>query len=524
MDITAESGLSEKPVDWPQGGFQIPEVMGGGVAFLDYDNDDDLDILEIRFPSPDRPNEPAPNRLYRREPDGRYVDVSDGSGIADGGYGQGVAAGDVDNDGDVDVFVANYGLDALYFNNGDGTFSKAPDSSGITGDHWSVAAAFVDYDRDNDLDLFVVHYLLFDPNEKCVGKNGSLDFCNPQIFPNTPDTLYQNNGDGTFSDVTENVGITTPGRGLGVICVDFTGDDWVDMYVANDMEANHLWVNQGDGTFVDEAVMKGAAFNDEGFGAGSMGVAAGDVDGNGGYDLFMTHLTRETNTLYCSTAVGVFRDCSSASGMAPIDLPFTGFGCGMFDFDHDGDLDVAVVNGRIKRGPILEPAFSSRFWSHYAEPNLLFKNDGSGRFSNASEHAGSFAWRVEVTRGLAFGDIDDDGDIDMLSAGVAAPIRLFRNQSPKNGDHWLKVRAITGKRDALGADVTVIAGSSRFRRPILAASSYIASSEPRAHFGLGGIDRIDAIETVWPDGNRERFETTAVDRLVIVRQGDGTPQ
>ena len=394
-------------------------------------------------------------------------------------------------------------------------------AAGFSGDAWSTSAAFVDYDRDGDLDLYVVHYVLFDPTVICRRLNDAPDFCGPRKFKGVLDTLYRNNGDGTFTDVTALAGIALPGNGVGVICADLTGDGWVDFYVTNDGEANHLWVNRGDGAFADEAIMRGVAFNTHGMAEASMGVAVGDADDDGEMDLFMTHLSNQTNTLYNASSYGIFGDVSDASGFAGVDLPFTGFGCGFFDVDHDGDLDLAVVNGRVARGPVLSGATVGTFWNPYAEPNLLFQNDGRGRFSDVSSLAGAFTAQVEVSRGLAFGDIDRDGDIDLVVANLSGKLRVFRNDAPAPGTHWLLVRAVTGNRDAIGAYVTVVSAGPKLVRLALPGYSYQSSNHPRAHFGLGQIDQIEAIEVTWPDGERERFEAPGVNRELTVRQGDG---
>ncbi len=521
-EITAELGLSGPPEVWPDGTYTLPEIMGGGVALFDYDNDGDLDLLQIRSPPPGRFEAPAPNRLFEQRADGAFSDVTSISGLGEPGYGQGVAVGDADNDGDVDVYVTNYGPDAFFRNNGDGSFVDATSTAGLAGDHWSTSAAFVDYDRDGDLDLYVVHYVLFDPENRCSSKTGVPDYCGPQEFDGTIDTLYRNNGDGTFTDVTIDAGITSPGRGLGVVPVDLTGDGWVDIYIANDGEVNQLWVNRGDGTFVDEAVMRGIGFNVHGQAEASMGVTAGDADGDGRIDLFMTHLVGETNTLYLASENAIFTDASEISGLSAIDLSYTGFGCGFFDFDNDGDLDLALVNGRVKRGPAAPGTSPGGFWSRYAESNLLLRNDGGSGFADVSSAAGALTTWIEISRGLAFGDIDGDGDLDLVEGSLAG-IRLFRNDAPPPGAHWLLVRAVSGKRDALGASVALVAGGRRMVRLALPAYSYASSSDSRVHFGLGESDSVAGIEVTWPDGTLERFTVPGVDREVTVHKGQGEP-
>ena len=519
QDVTPEHGFENATGALPPGTYFLPELMGGGLALFDYDNDADLDLLQIRFPLPGQPQDEAPNRLFQQQADGEYLDVTPTSGLGDPGYGQGVATGDADNDGDLDVYVTNYGADSFYLNNGDGTFSEATIRTGFGGKAWSSSAAFVDYDADGALDLYVVHYLQY-TGTVCSDLSDAPEYCGPQHFKGTVDRLYRNRGDAIFEDLTESAGIETPGKGLGVICADLSGDGWVDIFVANDADVNQLWVNQGDGTFVDQAVARGVGVNVYGRTEASMGVTVGDANADGRLDLFMTHLQNETNTLYLGQAGGMLADHTATSGFGTVDLPYTGFGCGFLDIDNDGDLDLALVNGRIHRGPAHAGADVGPFWERYVEPNLLFLNDGLGHFSDTGTRAGSFAALVDVYRGLAFGDIDRDGAIDMAVGGLRG-IRIFRNQAPTAGHHWLRVRALVGKRDAIGALVKIRAGEREWSGLVLAAYSYLSSSAPQLHFGLGNLDVIDAIEVYWPDRSRERFAILEVDREITLRQGTG---
>ena len=527
-EVTSALGFTQTDAAWPAGTHALPEVIGSGVAVFDYDNDAALDILHIRFPPPGKMDTPVPNRLFRQQADGTFVDVTEIAGIGDAGYGQGVAIGDVDNDGDADVHVTNYGPDAFYRNNGDGTFSLA--DIGISNEAWGTSATFGDYDRDGYLDLYIANYVQFDPAAVCRGKHSAPDYCNPQVFDAAPDGLFRNRGDGTFTDVTQEAGIAAmSGRGLGVVCLDLTGDGWVDFYVANDGEANQLWVNQRDGTFTEEAIVRGLAFNTYGQPEGSMGLAVGDLNGDMRADLFATHLSGETNTLYMTTPYAVFVDMTEMAGFAGHDLLFTGFGCGFLDFDNDADLDIALVNGRVKRGSILVGADIGEFWNFYAEPNLLFQNAGTGienpavtlTFKDVSSLAPDFTGQIEVSRGMAFGDIDRDGDIDMVVSNLDNRIRLFRNDAALPQNNYLFVQAITQNRDALGAQVTLRVGSGALTAHVLPGTSYLSSSEPSIHFGLGTIDTVEAIEVQWPDGDREKFPGTAVNRRVRVYQGEG---
>ena len=540
-EVTAALGLPQMEASWSPGTHALPEVIGSGVALFDYNNDGALDVLHIRFPPPGKADAPAPNQLFQQQPDGTYVDVTKAAGIGHEGYGQGVAIGDVDNDGDVDVYVTNYRVsDVFYRNNGDGTFALK--EVGLSNEAWGTSATFGDYDRDGDLDLYVANYVQFDPEMVCRGKHSAIDYCNPKVFEPATDRLFQNNGDGSFTDVTEPAGIAAvSGRGLGVVCLDLTGDGWADFFVANDGEANHLWVNQTDGTFAEEAILHGLAFNAYGQPEGSMGIAVGDINGDTFPDLFATHLSGETNTLYIASNHSVFTDMTEIAGFAGRDLRWTGFGCGFLDFDNDADLDIALVNGRVKRGEILDGAAVGAFWNFYAEPNLLFRNSNqqsgvssqqkegtssenqllTAHFTDVSSRAPDFTERVEVSRGMAFGDIDSDGDIDMVVSSLDNRLRVFRNDAPPPQHHYLFVQAITRNRDALGAQVTLRTESRTLTGYVLPGSSYLSSSEPIVHFGLGTIDAVQAIEVRWPDGSREKFPGASANQRVTVYQGKG---
>ncbi|MBM4014315.1 MAG: CRTAC1 family protein [Planctomycetes bacterium] len=522
VDATVAAGL---PLEFPaiDGSYALVEIMGPGVALFDADGDHDLDLLERRAPPPGRASEPAPDRFWRREADGRYVDATAASGLADPGYGQGVAIGDVDNDGDNDVYCANYGQDALFLNRGDGTFVDATAAAGFSGaDEWTCAAAFFDADRDGDLDLFLAHYVEFDASVVCRRQDSAPEYCGPLAFPPTVDSLWINDGGGRFTEEGRARGISVKGAALGVVCADFTGDGECDVYVANDAGNNHLWINQGGGRFIEDGIERGVAVNRFGKPEGSMGIAIGDLDGNGHQDLLVTHIAEENNTLYLAEpGGGSHRDATPQAGMARHDLPRTGFGVAFLDLELDGDLDVAVVNGRVRRGRP-EPGCALRpFWVPFADRNLLFLNDGATRFTPAPPAAaGSFTAAAELGRGLAVGDLDDDGDLDLVTSQSIGPLRIHRNELPRAG-RWLRVRAVTGKRDALGAEVRLHAGGRERRALALAASSYASSGDPRVHFGLGDVAAFDAIEVRWPSGRIERFDGGPVDRTLELVEGTG---
>jgi hypothetical protein len=523
QDVTIAKGLPAWQPGWPDGTYAEPEITPGGIVLLDFDNDGRLDILQVCHGHPGHFDEQVPNRLFRQQSDGTFKEVPNAGGISGAGYAMGAAVGDYNNDGNPDVFLTRLGRNSLYRNNGDGTFTDVTLQSGLRTDKplWSTSAAWVDYDRDGWLDLIVVHFADFDRSRHCHGPDGKEEYCGPETFQGVAPTLYHNNGDGTFTDVTAKAGINYLGRGWGVVCADLTGDGWPDIYVANDEERQNLWVNRHDGTFKDEALERGVAFSGAGNPEAGMGIGIGDIANDGGLSLFITHIWGEKNTLYSPVGQGFFADQSAAAGMASAGLTHTGWGCGFFDFDNDGDLDLAVVNAGVRRGPVEGRARLGKFWSAYAQPNLLFRGDGAGHFADARVHGGDFTRQAECTHGLAFGDFDNDGRVDLVTNTLDNTLRLYRNIAPRQGNHWLLVRALTGRRDALGARLTLKSGNRVWTRLILAAYSYLSSSDPRAHFGLGKIDHLESLEVTWPDGKREQFDGPQVDRQVTIRQGTG---
>ncbi len=527
VDITAESGLNFVHDAGPPGSYFMPQIVGSGAALFDFDNDGRLDIYLIQNGGP---NSGSTNRLFRQGADGRFTDVSAGSGLDVAGYGMGVAIGDVNNDGWPDVLVTQFGGARLFLNNGNGTFTDITKEAGLDTLLWGTSACFVDYDRDGWLDLVVVNYVDYD-RVSCSGTGGQRDYCTPKSFGGTVTKLYRNLGRSPgarantvrFADVTLSAGLgQRPGPGLGVVCADFTGDRWPDIFVANDGQPNYLWVNQKDGTFKEEAVVRGLAFNGLGQTQANMGIALGDVGGGGVLDIFVTHLTEETHTLWRQGPRGMFQDRTAAAGLASPRWRGTGFGTVLADFDHDGALDLAIVNGRVARGPPAEATALGPIWSRYAQRNQLFVNDGTGRFRDICSHNAPFCGTAAVSRGLACADLNGDGALDLLVTTIAGPARLYRNVAPKSG-HWLLVRALDTalRRDAYGAEITVYAGGRRWLRCVNPGYSYLCSNDPRAHFGLGQAERVDAVEVVWPDGTAEAFPGQAVDQVVVLRKGEG---
>jgi enediyne biosynthesis protein E4 len=524
-DVTAAVKLDFRHEPHTDKGYFMPDIMGSGAAFLDYDNDGRLDIFFVQggHYSDHGRTSPLGNRLFHQEADGTFRDVSAGSGLAGSQYGVGVVAADFDNDGLVDIFVTNFGPNALYRNRGGGRFEDVTARAGVAGDGgWSTSATACDYDRDGYLDLYVARYVVYDPAKPCFAFDGSPEYCSPKVKQARSDLLFHNNGNGTFTDVSRSSGIaSTSLPGLGVVCADFNGDGIPDFFVANDGKPNQLWIGDGKGHFTDEAMAMGAGLNAAGQAESGMGIAVGDINNDGYLDLFVTHMTTETNLLYLNDGKSGFDDISVRAGMTRARR--TGFGAAFFDFDHDGDLDIAVANGRAFRMPTLPGAALGAHWNPYVEPNLLLENDGRGLFTDVSASAGAFGADLGLARGLAVGDYDNDGDLDLLVTYTAGPARLFRNDAPKKG-HWLMVRAFDPKRkrDAYGAVVTATAGSRKWMRLANPGYSYLVSNDPRAHFGFpADVARVDRITVRWPDGSDEEFPGVAVDRLVTLNQGQG---
>jgi hypothetical protein len=531
-DVTSEVGLDfvHRVGPQPADDYFMPHTVGSGVALFDFDNDGRLDLYFIQNGGP---NSKFTNRLFRQTADGRFVDVSKGSGLDVTGHGMGVAIGDVNNDGWPDVLVTEYGRVRLFLNNGNGTFTDVTKEAGLDNPLWGTSCAFVDYDRDGWLDLVIVNYVEYVPTKKCSGIDGQRDYCGPNAFSGQVTRLYRNLGRKAgaktvhFEDVTVAAGLArAPGPGLGVLCADFNGDGWPDILVANDGKPNHLWINQKDGTFKEEGVRRGLAYNNMGQAEANMGIALGDVDGDGLFDVFVTHLTDERHRLWKQGPRGHFRDETVAAGLTRSAWYGTAFGTVLADFDHDGALDLALVNGHVRRVKDLRPdaatvAALGPFWARFADRHQLFVNEG-GRFRDLSAANQPFCAVPSVGRGLACGDLTGHGALDLVVTSVAGPARLYRNVAPKRG-HWLLVRAVDPalKRDAYGAEIRVTAGGRRWWGLLNPGSSYLCSNDPRAHFGLGKVDRVDAIDVLWPDGSKEAFAGGPVDRVIVLRKGEG---
>ncbi|MHB9064674.1 MAG: CRTAC1 family protein [Pirellulaceae bacterium] len=504
----------------------MPDIMGSGVALWDYDGDDDLDILLLNGGPADEPDMEADGcRLFRHDPGLVFTEVTDAAGLRTSVYAVGVAIGDVDNDGDLDCYISAYGPDELWRNNGDGKFTNVTDSAGVANVAWGTAASFVDYDGDGRLDLFVGNYVDYYAGLRCEDASGRPDFCNPKDLPGTTDRLFRNitepGGDVRFVNVTVESGLASQsGRALGVLCRDFDGDGRPDIYVANDMDPNFLWIQQPDGTFQEEGFLRGLASNLFGDVQASMGVAVGDFQHDSFMDVVVMNLRGQTSTLYAGQPGGVFTDNTPAAFIGPATLKYTTFGVAAIDLDCDGDLDMAIVNGSVMHAP--GTPRGRRIWDEYAEANLLFRNDGTGRFENISPLAGPFTQRHEVTRALAYGDLDRDGDLDLVTTQCDGPVCIYLNEFPRAGN-WLSVRAIDPElnREAIGARLAVRVGERVYQRELNPSESYLTSHESRVHFGLGKTDHFDEIIVKWPDGVEEVFAGGATDEFLTLSKGSG---
>ena len=544
VERAEETGLHFVHFNGMSGEFYFPETIPAGVALLDYDNDGDLDVYLVQGrmlgegktlgQALFQPVGPLKGRLYRNDlvvgADGthtpRFADVTDASGIGAGGYGMGAATGDIDNDGCIDLYLTNLGSSQLFRNRCDGTFTDVSTSSGTDGSGWGVSASFLDYDRDGWLDLYVGNYVQYDleTDHKCTNLTGKRDYCTPAVYQAQPDRLYHNDRDGTFTDVTAKALSGPFGPALGVVSADFNNDRWMDIYVANDTKENLLWINQRDGTFKNVGLLSGAALSASGTPEASMGVDAGDFDNDGDEDLVVTVLPAEGSNLYVNDGTGLFDDRSAPSQLGPLSLGYSGFGTAWFDFDNDGWLDVLAVNGAIQA---IEGRGDDPF--PYAERKLLFRNRGDGRFADVTSEAGAAFTGMDVGRGAAFGDIDNDGDVDVLIGNLNGRVRLLINNiGNRNHSVCLKLvgegapRASREGRDMLGARVEVIRRDKlTLWRRARTDGSYASANDPRVLVGLGESTEAPTIRVHWPDGRAQEWPSVPIDRCTTLRQGRG---
>jgi enediyne biosynthesis protein E4 len=530
VDVAAKAGLRAPNVF---GGVDtkkyIIETTGTGVAIFDFDNDSWPDIFLVNGTTLEKvPAGKAPtSHLYHNNHDGTFTDVTAKSGLAHSGWGQGVCVGDYDNDGWEDLYVTYYGKNVLYHNNGDGTFTDVSEQAGVAGSGktWGTGCAFVDYDRDGKLDLMVANYVDFDlasapaPGERpsCIWK-GVPVMCGPRGLPWTKNTLYHNLGNGKFEDVTEKAHIdkTAGHYSFSVSTLDFNNDGWPDIYVACDSTSSILYRNNRDGTFTDVAVLAGAAFNEDGKEQAGMGSTVADFNGDGKLDIFKTNFSDDTSTLYRNNGDGTFDDVTFAAGLG-LHTQYLGWGTMFLDFDSDGWPDLLLVNGHVY--PEVD---KQHLGSSYQEPRILYHNNGNGTFTDISESAGPGITTASSSRGLAVGDLWNDGRVSAVISNMGAPPSLLVNQVRSN-NHWIGIRTVGTKsnRDGIGARVTVKTGARTFVDEVRSGSSYISNNDMRLHFGLGAASKVDWVEVRWPSGLTERFEAIVADKIHTVKEGSG---
>ena len=510
----------------------IIETPGSGVALLDYDNDGWLDIYLLNgstLAAVQGKESPPRAMLFHNNHDGTFTDVTDKAGVGNQRWGFGVAVGDYDNDGWPDIYVANYGKNRLYHNNHDGTFTDVAEKAGVTLGGWSTGPTWGDYDHDGRLDLFVPGYVKFDADHPPIAGQGSIPpnfcqfrgiavMCGPRGLPGERDHLFHNNGDGTFTDVSVKAGVSDPDGyyGLAAVFVDVDDDGWVDLLVANDSTPNYLYRNRHDGTFEDVSYGSGFALSEDGREQASMGIAVGDYNHDGKVDFFTTTFSDDYKTLYRNDGGGNFSDVTYGTGLADPTVPFLAWGTGFLDFDNDGWLDIFVVNGHVY------PEVDRQDWgTTWAERPQLFRNLDGSKFREVPPATGSGLADVITGRGAAFGDLFNDGHIDVVINDVDSPPTLLRNVL-KNGNHWLTLKLIGGAkspRDAIGAKVFLTAAGVRQRADVFSGGSYSSSSDQRAHFGLGAATTVDKIEIDWPSGLKQQIAVPKVDRIVTAEEG-----
>ena len=509
----------------------ILEAKGPGVALLDYDNDGWLDIYLVNgstYKGLDGKEAPPQAALFHNNHDGTFTNIASKAGVTNDRWGYGVVVGDYDNDGWPDIYVTNYGKNRLYHNNHDGTFTDVGEKAGVTLGTWSTGATFGDYDGDGRLDLFVGGYLHYDiknppvPDSKSLCQyRGTSVMCGPRGLPGERDHLFHNNGDGTFTDVSEKLGVSNPDGyyTLGTLFVDVNNDGKPDLVVANDSSPNYLYINKGNGTFDDQSYASGYALNADGRDVANMGIAAGDYENNGHLDLVNTTFSDDYDVVFKNDGTGSFNDVSYEVGVAQATIPFVGFGDGFLDYDNDGWKDLLIANGHVYPNVDQHPEWGTT----YAERSLLFHNLKNGKFELVPAVEGTGLAVVSVGRGAAFGDLFNDGKIDVVINNMDGVPVLLRNVNPEH-HHLFELKLIGGpksRRDAVGSTVYLTAGGIRQRGDVLSGGSYLSSNDFRVHFGLGDTATVEGVEIHWPDGARETVKLPAVDRIYTITQGKG---
>jgi hypothetical protein len=527
IDVAREAGLTA-PVIYgnPDSKDYILESIGCGCAFLDYDNDGWMDVFVLCGTRLDGAPAEATNRLYKNNRDGTFTDVTDKAGLRSVGWASAVCVGDYNNDGFEDLFVTYFGQNKLYRNNGDGTFNDVTKEAGLLNEvsRWGAGCTFVDYNRDGHLDLFVSNYLQFDfkhvpkpgANSSCTWKGMPVE-CGPRGLPPGYHSLYRNNGDGTFTDMSRAAGLSElrESYGMTAVAADFNEDGWPDIYVACDSTPSLLLMNSGKGTFSEEGVLRGVALSEDGTEQAGMGIGVGDYDLDGHLDIFKTHFAEDTNGLYHNDGQGNFEDVTRATKVG-VETHYMCWGAGIVDLDNDGLPDLFMTTGSVY--PQVEaklPQFPNK------GPRVVFRNLGNGSFEELIDEAGPAISATHCSRGCAFGDFDNDGDVDILIVNLNEPPSLLRNDMRGN-HHWLKIKLIGTKsnRSAIGARVVLRYGTKKQAQEVMSQSSFYSSNDPRLHFGLGAETSAD-IEVRWPSGLQEKFKAVAADQLITVKEGSG---
>ena len=524
-DATREAGIDLRHVNGASPDKHLVETMGSGGLFFDFDDDGWIDLFLVDGGSFADPavGRRARHRLFRNRGNGTFQDVSAGSGIQHRDYGMGACAGDYDNDGRVDLYVTNVGPNTLYRNAGAGVFADVTRAARVGAPLWSASCAFADLDKDGDLDLFVTNYVTADPSRNPYCGNALLNargYCHPLIFDPLPNVVYRNNGNGTFTDVSAESGVAAfRGNGLGVVVADYDGDGWPEIFVANDSMPNFLFRRTGSAAaqwrFEEAALRAGVAVAIDGKARAGMGTDAGDYDGDGRLDLAVTNLDFQMHSLYRGLG-RLFAYATPESGVGPATLPFVGFGVVFFDFDHDTQLDVAFANGHIMDNPVLRRAGSS-----YGQRNLLFRNIAPRRFVDVTAAAGPGFALEKVSRGLAAGDIDNDGDLDLLVTNNGQGADLLRNDGAHGNALLIRLVGRQSNRDGIGARIRVTTGARTQLREVKAGSSYLGQNDLRQHVGLGTSETADRIEVRWPSGRTEVVQDLPANLIVTIREGDG---
>lgn len=515
-DVTARLGIEFRHANGESGQKYFIEPIGSGVALFDFDNDGDLDLYLVN--GTDLPGHTSPvlptNRLYRNDGD-IFADVTLEASVGDTGYGLGCCVGDYNNDGFTDLYVTNYGANVLYRNNGDGTFTDVANVAGVAGNHFSSGCAFVDIDADGYLDLYVVNYVQFDleTNPECT-RQGVRTYCTPEALQGATDILYRNNGDGTFTDVTAKAGIGgADGKGLGIVCGDIDNDGDVDIFVANDTTPNFLYRNDSDTAIrmTEDALFAGVALSEEGRAYSGMGANLGDFDNDGYLDIVITNFQDQTNSLYHNAQSGFFNEMSFAKGIGERSLPYLAWGVDFIDFNNDGWLDLFVANGHLDDNVAeIDPIGT------YAQPNQLFL---SNRGLNFVEFVDAAIADQKVSRGTAFGDIDNDGDVDIVVSNLKDTPTLLRNDSDKTS-RWLSVKLVGThcNRDAIGARVTVVSGNLTQIREVKSGSGYLSQNDLRLHFGLGDATRVDRLTVRWLCGKVQTLQNIETNQVLVISE------